>query len=227
MIYLILICIILFILLFVKMNISIEFLRNGENDKAILTLSILKRLIKLEIPFIDTDNKKGFWGIKFSKRIKNKKDEQISDEDKAFVSFSKLTDTMKNGYEQFQKYKQVLIPIRNYTKKRLICEDFIFHFDFGFGDAALTGMASGLIWGACYNTLSIIDNNLVLKQQDIRINPCFNDTIFQIKWYCIFSIRIVHIIIIFFIFIYSIIRYMINKYILTNGLKTPQKYVRL
>lgn len=211
MIFLVIICILLIILLFIKINISIEYLRTDDNDRAILTFSIIKNLIKLDIPFIDISEKKGFLGMKFSKKYKIKDDKTVYEKEKSFISFSKLKDMLEKAYTTYYTYKDILTSVRNYLRKRIVCNDFIFHLEFGLGDAALTGIASGLVWGASYSILSIIGNHSILKNTDIKISPVFNEIKFHVKFYCIFTIRVVHIIIVFLIFLFSLFKVCLVK----------------
>ncbi|MDK2799904.1 MAG: hypothetical protein PWP27_433 [Clostridiales bacterium] len=209
MIYFIIICTLGFILLFIKLSISIEYLRTEENDRAILTFSIAKNLIKVDIPFIDIDTKEGFWGIKLVEKLKKNKD--FSLKQKSFISFSNIKDLLEKSYIQFNHYKNIFIAVRNYLKTKVVCRDLIFHLDFGLGDASTTGIASGLVWGMSYNILSIADSNMILKHTDVKIVPNFNESKLHIKFYCIFTIRIVHIIIVFFIILFSVIHTFFKK----------------
>ncbi|MGE4282907.1 MAG: DUF2953 domain-containing protein [Clostridia bacterium] len=218
-------CIVIVIFLFLKLSIRIQLVHDEEKNKVIITLSVIKNIIKLNIPLIDTEDEKEFWGIRFFKKVMNKKDKQAKPKEKTSISFSKIQDTVKKGYSQFHSFKELLNPTRNYLRKRLVCSTFFLYLDFGAGDASLTGISSGFLWGICYNILSIIDSNMILKSHDIRINPTFNEVRLHVHLNCIFNIKIVHIIIIFFILLYSIIKYFIKNVLSQKS--TIQKCVRL
>jgi len=199
------------IFLFLKINISIKFCRNSETRQFAIRVSLLKGLLKITFPFTTKDHKVFKVMVKFLKKFKiiHIKKEQKKKEDT--FSFSKIKSTIEMIYEQYATFKQVFSKVRNYLKSRLVCNQLTFHLDFGLGDAALTGVSSGIVWGTVYNMVAIINSSCILKKTDINIHPDFNESKANIDLCCIFTFRIVHIIIIFGIFLFSYFKLLLNN----------------
>lgn len=196
---LIVIVILMIITVLLKISIAIEFLKTGEkgeNDTVIVSASTLKNLIKFKF---------SIGGKKKSKLRKAPQKKKIR------FSFSKMTDTVEKAYQNYYLYKDVLLSVRNFIRKKLICSQLVFHMEFGLSDAAVTGMASGVIWGTVYNILAVIDSLCILKETDIKITPDFNELKMNIRLYCIFEFRIVHIITVFFMLLWAFLKQILNN----------------
>lgn len=184
------------ILLLLKINIRFEYIRNHDYKKRSLSFSLLHNLIKFNIPI---------------KKKDKKKEKLAREEQKTAMNFFEIKEKLQGIEGSYREYKSLFDNLRNYLRTRLVCKDLLFHMEFGFGEAALTGIASGFFWGFSYNILSIIDRSLVLKNQDIRIVPDFNQMKLNIRFSGIFTIRIVHIINIFFILLFSIFKIVVTQ----------------
>ncbi len=209
MIYLAVLCIIIVFILFFKIDISIEYLRKEQNDN--LVIGLFKKLIKIDIPFVDVDKKEGSWGIKFLRRFRTKKDKNIDERQKSRITFSQMRKQIEAGKEFYYTYQTTFNRAHKYLKRKIECSNFTLNVNFGVGDAAITGVTTGLIWGILYNILSILSNIIEFKHTDIKINPDFNDAKIDIELKGIFAIRIVHIINVLFVILFSLIDILLKK----------------
>ncbi len=222
MIYLAVLCIIVFILFF-KIDISIEYLRKNENDK--LVIGLFKKLIKIDIPFVDVEKKEGFWGIKFLRRFRTKKDKDDGRKE-SNITFSQMRKQFEEVKEYYHMYQTTFNRVYKYLKRKIGCTNFTLHLNFGLGDAAITGVTTGLLWGTLYNILSVLSYIIDFKKTDIKINPDFNDAKIDIVFKSIFTIRIVHIINVLYVILFSLVNISLKKAIKgkINKEKRQQKF---
>jgi len=199
------------VFLFFKINISIKFCRTSETYQFAITVSLLKGLLKITFPFTTKDHRFCKVIVKFLRKFKIVRVEKEQKKKEDTFSFSKLKSTTEIIHEQYAMFKQVFSKVRNYLKRRLVCNQLTFYLDFGLGDAALTGISSGIVWGTVYNMVAIINSSCILKKTDINIHPDFNESKANIDLCCIFTFRIVHIIIIFGIFLFSYFKLLLNN----------------
>ena len=66
--------------------------------------------------------------------------------------------------------------------------------DYGTDDPADTGILYGIIWAAIGNLYQIFNHYLVFDFPNVEINPDFENQLFEIEFYGIIKIRLVHII---------------------------------
>lgn len=194
------IVILLFLLLIIPINISLEYIRKKEEGRATLTISILRRLINIKIPFNDIYKKQGLWGLKFLKRKKGTQEREFP------ANLKEVKKNINQFLSDYPIYRQTLYSTKDYLRKKVVCSNLVFKMDMGLDDAALTGIATGFVWGIVYNILSILSGFVNIKKTDIKIQPIFNEMVLGVDFYCIFTFRVVHIIIGFLILIFSFIK---------------------
>ena len=71
------------------------------------------------------------------------------------------------------------------------CQKLVWHTHFGFSDAAVTGLANGMVWtgkSAVLDIISIVSN--MKTDPEISVSPDFNNQILEMVFESIFSIRI-------------------------------------
>lgn len=128
--------------------------------------------------------------FKFSKKEKLKKTDNIKSAPERNLSFVIVKDIYTSS-------KKDILSIVSYLKKKaVLLENIDFELDFGYQDAASTGMMTGIINGAAYNIVSILCNNLKVITWDIRITPDFENEKFDAKLCCIAKIKTAHIIVV-------------------------------
>ena len=72
--------------------------------------------------------------------------------------------------------------------------DFRLFIDVGTGDSYYTAMAGGLLWTVCGIFVSYVLNSFDTVHKSMNVNVNYLEKKFKIDFYCIFRIRIVHII---------------------------------
>lgn len=90
----------------------------------------------------------------------------------------------------------------SYIRPRIYIKKLKWHTVFGVGDAAETGILTGLMWNIktlLTSTMAIMFKGVSIP--DLKIVPYFNETVFSTKFDCILSIRIGHAIIASIIFL--------------------------
>ena len=80
------------------------------------------------------------------------------------------------------------------AEKCTVIEQLSFKLDFGLGDAAQTGIATGGLNAAVYSLVSVVHHKTVLKEWKIDINPDFQTEKFHAEFLCIARTRLLHII---------------------------------
>ena len=94
--------------------------------------------------------------------------------------------------EILQTLKELLYVI---AKKVIYFDELGIYSDFGFDDAMVTGISTGVMNGAVYNILAGIDRASNLKKWHVELNPDFNNKRLYVKLHSIIRIKIVHIIV--------------------------------
>lgn len=75
------------------------------------------------------------------------------------------------------------------------CDYFYWHTRFGYDDAALTGLATGLIWTVKSLLLQYFSHVIPLRTAPIiQVEPSFQEPAFHTEFRCIFSFKLSHLI---------------------------------
>lgn len=217
MIYLAILLIILVVMLLVKIDFRVEYRKTNEDDR--FRFSILKRIIKYEITLFDVSTEKETWGFRLLHKIKTKKEKTVKPEETKFLSIEQIKKYIENVRFVYSVYGKVYKKVNSYLRRKIVCHELIFKLDFGLGDAAVTGVTTGAVWGTAYNLLSVLHHHMIIKKTDIRITPDFNDQKMEIRFYGIFTVKIVNIIIVLVIAMLSFMKVLFEKKIsLSKGI---------
>ncbi|MCL2837723.1 MAG: DUF2953 domain-containing protein [Oscillospiraceae bacterium] len=131
---------------------------------------------------------------KTGKKAKKEVKEETQDE-KASIR-EKIHDVRR----KIQMVREILQEVRAYLSTRLIFESLTLKLRFGDGNAARTGIETGLIWGAAGGLVALLNNNFIVKTPiDVEIMPEFNQKMFDLYVNGIIRTRLAHIIIAAFI----------------------------
>lgn len=100
-----------------------------------------------------------------------------------------------NKITKFLSLKEDIAEFAEFTARRcVVFEKLSLSLDFGTGDAAATGILTGLANSAVYTIISVIHHNTMLKSFDVNINPDFEEEKLVFYLLCIAKTRAVHII---------------------------------
>ncbi len=118
---------------------------------------------------------------------------ETDDESRSFEVFMNKIRFYSAAYECL---KPDLIRFLTYFQKSLKVPKYIMHLDFGFPDAANTGIAAGAAYGVVYSLSALLYNNLNLKKKDmdVYVAPHFHTSRIDFYFNGIFQLRMVHII---------------------------------
>ena len=106
-----------------------------------------------------------------------------------FVRYKKIFDFSKDDIALIFKYA---------GEKAVVLELIDFNLEYGFEDAAYTGMLMGGICGIVYGFLALIDTHLTLQEKHVDIRPDFHNKCFQVSFQCIARLKNVHIMVILY-----------------------------
>jgi hypothetical protein len=191
-IFILLAALILILAIFnIRSSLLLEYVRKDGNDNLVLSIFGLKGLFKykFEIPILEMSPE----GIKVKKLKKKGKREKEKEEEDETVSIKEL---IAGLIKKYKTYKLIM----NYFLDRLRVEKFELDIVAGMGDAFYTGVLTGYIWAAAGILDSLLTNRFNSFKKRINIQPNFLKKDFTIDLYCIFSIKVVHIIVVGFIF---------------------------
>ena len=178
-----LILILIFALLFLKIQAGIEYLHSGKEQKLIVHLCILGIPIKIRIPL----NKKK----KAKKEIKKSENKKQSKKRLTFSRFKKICSGIYSAYSESKNdIKEVLSDLRQKIEFKTV--DFKVHF--GLSDAAKTGIATGAVWTSSSCLVSVINQMFGIRKIDLDVVPDFNRECFNLYIKSILILRPVHII---------------------------------
>lgn len=189
---------IIYILINSRVNISLEYVRKGWTDYAVFSVCALGGLIKYKYQVSVVDVSKD--GIKFFRVKKEKKGkEEAQKKEKKKTGFDELYKKFVHLKEKYESYKHTIDRIRKYLKCKIKLEEFDFFFLLGTGDAYYTAILSGIVWALTGIISSSVFRNQELKKQHVDVKTDFSRKRFNVNLNCIFSIKLVHIIVVGFI----------------------------
>ena len=88
-----------------------------------------------------------------------------------------------------------LLYILKYINKTVNIKRIDVSLDYGFGDAALTGITGGIIWGVISNICAFVGNYIDINNNtNVAVKPHYTDKIFDFKSEVVISVRIRHLI---------------------------------
>lgn len=195
---------ILLALCLIRINIALEYNREGVNDHIVLSLFILNGLVKYkyEIPKVNA-GKKGFRFKKVKEKGKKEKDQSKRREK---ISYGYILGKIKYYRNLKNRYNVLIGKIIGYLRCRLQIKKLDLGVTIGTDNAHHTAVLIGLCWSVAGLILSFIHNNLNLVEKNINIKPDYMGKKLKVDLFCILNVRIGHIIIVGFIYLVHIIR---------------------
>ena len=94
----------------------------------------------------------------------------------------------------FKILKEVYSTNKFFIRDRLVLEDTKAYVKFGFGDAAVTGIATGAVWSLLYQILAFLSSIGTVRDHDFDVVPVYNERGFCLNVNGIISFRMINII---------------------------------
>jgi hypothetical protein len=189
---------IIYFLLNSKVKISLKYSRSGWTDHAVFSVYGFGGLIKYQykVSLLEISND----GIKFFSVKKDKKGkEEEKKKKKKKAGFDEIYKKYVYIKERYHSNRHIINRIRKYLRCKIKLEEFDFCFILGTGDAYYTAILSGVVWALTGALCSLVLRNQELKKQHVDVKADFNQKRLNINLDCIFSIKLVHIIVVGFI----------------------------
>jgi len=180
------ILIITLIMLISNLSVKVQFMykREENNDYLEVILSILKYLkIKKQIPIINVDKKDEELGIQMDDKERDK-----------FLDFKTIIKNKDFIFEIIKSNSGRFKSLGKDFNKSVILEHLDVNLEYGFNDQVYTGLLFGIISCAIWSIFSYITYKIRTVSHNINIIPNFNNQCFEIKFDCIFRIKIGNII---------------------------------
>lgn len=153
-----------------------------------------------------------FYRNDFSKKRKQKpqKKEKKPKEKK---KISQIIEEVKYYKRLFVYFKRDLFLILEYAKRKMVkISKLSFDISFAGKDPMRTGIYTGIVNGAAYNTVSVIENSVGVENWSVNVAPDFNSSAFvDAKFHCILNTKLVHIIVILIKFLVIYLKYRAKK----------------
>lgn len=165
-------------ILFLSIEITIEYTRNEqiENKNIVsVSVSLLRRLINFKL-------KKNHI-IKMKKTIRKKK------------YFESGISRAYHLFEVYRKNMDFMLEYRNFINSKFKVKNYSLMIEFGTGDAAISGFLYGLIWAVTSTVEASIFGNMKVEDREVKIKANFDQKCLYLNFNCIFSVKIVHIIV--------------------------------
>ncbi len=165
----------LVLLLFAKIKVSLSFSKKaGRKLRTSLDISFLGFKIK-------TDKKKK------EKKQSPKKDDDKEDDIKFF-------DKVKKYYTLFLDFKDTYKKNSRKIRRTVHFEKICLNVQFGLGDAARTGIATGGVWAGIYNVIALVARLFRISEPKVGVVPLYNEQKCEIEGECIISTRVANLI---------------------------------
>ncbi|NSL51300.1 DUF2953 domain-containing protein [Calidifontibacillus erzurumensis] len=186
------IIVLLFLLSFTKLKIKVDLSHNNESNHFKITIKALFGLISytIDVPLLKIDTDHPSLIVKNEQKV-GKSHVPISENTKRIT----VNDILKK-IEQVKEFIDHVIHFHEIVKKflkKISIHKFEWHTSFGLGDAAQTGIASGLLWSAKGTIVGLLSKAMnLMTMPQLSITPSFQDRFATTRLICIFSFRIGH-----------------------------------
>ncbi len=199
--YILLVMVICVIVSLLRISFTVDYNRKGQDDNLVVRMSLLQGLIryKTEVPTIELEQRFFTPALKMAGELEKAALHPIQDKELrlgmpiTLELISSLPGMLRAGWERFQRYNSALYYLFRFVR----CRRFYWRTEVGFHDAACTGMMVGVLWGI----KSFLYNNfrakigVMAEKPAILVVPDYFHKKLALDFYCIFDIRIGHIII--------------------------------
>jgi hypothetical protein len=182
------------IIMFSSVIMEFQILKDKTNDEIILHIKALFGLIryKYEIPLLDLiQNKDGKLALEVDEEIETEQSDDLLQEKKQLFDLFQIQEIQDRIDQLYNQY----FDIANYIRKKILLSKLEWETEFGTGDAAITGILSGVLWGIKGNLFTILKRHVRSKKISFNIIPYFDKELFKTYVHCIIQLKIGHAII--------------------------------
>jgi hypothetical protein len=146
----------------------------GLDDKSVITFRALYGIIKYRI------------------QLPKKSEKKRVEEERGISKIEGLLDKLGNIREVYG----TVMTAKAWLKNKLHLNIFDLKVDFGMGDAYYSGVLSGVLWSVAGILISYLTTIFNSFEKKINIKTDFAEKKFYVELHCIFSIKIVYIIVV-------------------------------
>lgn len=191
-IVLIILLLLFIILLFSTVHVSFLYTHKGDDDFLRIKVSLWKVIsYSVVVPEVKVNTSE--------KKIEAKKKSNGA----AGVKKKKTKITVQTIKESSRKYSRLLAHVTGFYRilrrflKKVTISQIRWDSRFGLGDAALTAVASGMVWALKGNVLGMLSHFVSLKGvPSIQVIPVYQGTLTQTRLSCMISFKIGHAIVV-------------------------------
>jgi hypothetical protein len=182
----------LLIIIFSSIRIGIHFQRVHQNDQLGIDVKALFGLLhlKYEIPIIKI--KERFPGVEVKTELESGNEKTTLNKKRKMITPGTLMDMSKRARKKLREVYGLLDWVKQ-TLRYIRCEKLTWYSKIGTGDAAETGILTGLTWGVKTSLLGIGLRHLTLRTvPSVNVTPMYNQRYFHSELKCILRIRVGH-----------------------------------
>ncbi len=109
-------------------------------------------------------------------KMKDSEFQQPKEQETILVRAERILSLLKNYFALFM---QALDILKEHLQKETVFRVFKFHFDFGLGDAALTGIFAGAVYTVTNGFHAYLNEHFKIREKEFQVKPDFEKTRFS------------------------------------------------
>lgn len=191
--YILIAIVLLFILLIIaKINVDIKYVHSNDDDKLNVKVNLWNiPIYRMSAPLIKIDENSASIVVAEKQSLGGgKATEKSGDEKKVKITFEEILDLLKEAKE-FLKHVVGFHKIVRRFLGHVSVRELEWRSNVGIGDAAMTGVLSGVVWSIKGIFVGMISNYMNMKQSPrVEITPNFHSAISQTYFKCMISFRL-------------------------------------
>ncbi len=180
------------VLFFVEIKCVIKYIRNDIDDNISISLYVMNGIIKYkyEIPLVDVGSR----GVRF-KLVREGKKIGTTGEKPKRLKISDIQDKYLIVRKYYLANKELICDLRDYIKTRIKLVEFDLNISEGTENACHTGIICGVLWYAAGLITTFLTNTFNTFRKYVSIRPNYKKREFFVDLFCIFHVKLVHIIV--------------------------------
>lgn len=181
------------VLFIIEIKCVVEYLRNDIDDNIVISFYILEGIFKYkyEIPLIDLGQK----GIKFRLVKEIGKKDKVIGQKKEKLDANHIYEKFLTIRDYYINNREIICDLKDYIKNKIVLAEFNIKISSGTGNACNTGIICGFLWMAAGLLFTFLSNTFSGFKKSINIIPNYYHKETTVDIFCIFHIKLVHIIV--------------------------------